>query len=295
MTRASFRQFKNSSKTIADGYAQVSLLMDPEHPVARLTIFLQFSRKGRPFFVPDMSFKAQVLLPQEHIKWLTTQPESILSVYKVRDERHAFKYLSNSIEHNVTIKFLDNIVGRCLTKSLHRIQADMHDEIRASVDDTMGLDDEWHEVNLQQTMKTVADRTGSRALFGLPLCRDQTFLRNMDRFIVLMGLGMVVVGQTPWFIRPVIGAMVNLPLRIYKARILRILVPLVKARMQEYELRKHSGSLKDESNDFATQAVKVTMERKDRSVFDDPDILAEQFLLLVSFGCDSREIITDCS
>lgn len=295
MTRASFRQFKNSSKTIADGYAQVSLLMDPEHPVARLTIFLQFSRKGRPFFVPDMSFKAQVLLPQEHIKWLTTQPESILSVYKVRDERHAFKYLSNSIEHNVTIKFLDNIVGRCLTKSLHRIQADMHDEIRASVDDTMGLDDEWHEVNLQQTMKTVADRTGSRALFGLPLCRDQTFLRNMDRFIVLMGLGMVVVGQTPWFIRPFIGAMVNLPLRIYKARILRILVPLVKARMQEYELRKHSGSLKDESNDFATQAVKVTMERKDRSVFDDPDILAEQFLLLVSFGCDSREIITDCS
>ena len=269
--------------------------MGPERFVARLTIFPQFSRKGRPFFVPDMSFKAHVLLPQEHIKWLTTQPESILSVYKVRDERHAFKYLSNSIDHKLTVKFLDNIVGRCLRKNLQRTQADMHDEIRDSVDDTMGLDDEWHEVNLQQAMKTVADRCGSRALFGLPLCRDQKFLHTVDRFIVLMGLGMVVVGQSPWLIRPFIGAMVNLPLRIYKARILRVLVPLVKSRMQEYELRKHSGSRKDESNDFVTQAVKVTMERKDRSVFDDPDILAEQFLLLVSFGFDSRENCTDCS
>ena len=207
----------------------------------------------------------------------------MLSVYKVRDERHAFKYLNYSVEHKVTIKFLDSIVGRCLTKKLHCTQSDMYDEIRASVDDVMNLDEEWHEVNLQQTMKTVADRAGSRALFSLTLCRDQAYLHNTDRFNVLMGLGMVIVGQIPWLVRPFIGVMINIPLRIYKGRILRILVPLIKGRMREYVQEKHTGSLKDESNDFVTQAVKVAMERTDCTNFDDPGVLAEQFLLLVGF------------
>lgn len=82
------------------------------------------------------------------------------------------KYLNDSIEHKVTIKFLDHIVGRCLTKRLHYTQADMHDEICASVDEIMGLDGDWHDVKLKLLTKTVADRAGSRALFDLTLCRD---------------------------------------------------------------------------------------------------------------------------
>lgn len=34
---------------------------------------------------------------------------------------------------------------------------------------------------------------------------------------MLMGLGMVIVGQIHWLIRPLIGAIVGLPMRIYKA------------------------------------------------------------------------------
>lgn len=78
----------------------------------------------------------------------------------------------------------------------------------------MGLDEEWQTVNLQQTTKMVANRTGNRALFGLTLCRDQGYLHNLDRFNVLMGLSVVLVGQIPWLPRQFIGAMVNLPLRI---------------------------------------------------------------------------------
>ena len=229
-----------------------------------------------------MSLHAHVLVPQEHIKWLITQPDSALSVYKARTERHAFNYLNNSIEHKATIKFVDDIVGRCLTKNLHRTQADMHDECRVSVDDMMGLEEGWHEMNLQQAMKTVADRIGSRALFGSMMCRDQGYLHNMDRYTVLMGLGMMVVGQMPWFLRPFMGAMVTIPLRFYKARALSILVPLVKASMQEYRDRDSNGTQKDDSNDFVTQAVKVTMESKANKIFHDPNLLAEQFLLLVS-------------
>ena len=242
--------------------------------------------------VPSISFKSPVLLPQEHIQWLVAQPESILSVRKVQEEKHALKYMNNSIEHKVTVKFLDNVVGRCLTKRLHCTQADMYDEIRASVDDTLGLDEDWHDVTLQKMTKMVADRAGSRTLFGLALCRDQAYLHNMNGFNMLMGVGTVIVGQIPWLIRPLIGAIVGLPLRIYKARTLRILVPLIKARMQEYAQKGRSGMPglpKDESYDFVTQAVKVAMESKGSMIFDDPDTLAEQFLHLVNSALPNSE------
>ena len=239
--------------------------------------------------MPSISFKSQLLLPQEHIQWLIAQPESILSVRKLQEEKHAVKYMNNSIEHSVTVKFLDNVVGRCLTKRLHCTQADMYDEIRASVDDVMGLDEDWHDVTLQKMTKMVADRAGSRTLFGFALCRDQVYLHNMSGLNMLMGLGTVIVRQIPWLIRPLIGAIVGLPLRIYKARTLRILVPLIKARMQEYAQKGHTGLPKDESNDFVTQAVKVAMDNKSSMIFDDPDILAEQFLLLVTFVLPNPE------
>ena len=238
--------------------------------------------------MPDISFKAQVFLPQEHIKWLVTLPESVLSVHKVREEKHALRYLNNKSVNNsadakVTVKFIDDIIGRCLTKQLYRIQADMYDEIRASVDEAMGTSEKWHEVNLGQTMETVAERTGSRALFGMTVCRNREYLHNMSAWNMLMGLGVLTVGQAPRLARPFIATMINLPLRVYKARVMRILVPFIQTRMQDFERGKRGGSPNDASNDFATQAVKVALGRKDHTVFEDPNVLAEQFILLVSF------------
>lgn len=129
--------------------------------------------------MPDISFKAQVLIPQKHIKWLTALPDSIASTSKLRDERLALKYLTSPVANKDTTKFLDDILRRCVTKKLHCFQADMYDEICASVDETMGVGEQWHEVKIQQTMKTVADRTGVRGLYGLKLCRDQSYMHNV--------------------------------------------------------------------------------------------------------------------
>lgn len=41
--------------------------------------------------------------------------------------------------------------------------------------------------------------------------------------------------------------------------------------------------MKDDSGDFVTQALKVAMKSKDTTLFRDPEILAEEFLLLVRF------------
>lgn len=72
-----------------------------------------------------------------------------------------------------------------------------------------------------------------------------------------------------------------------------MLVPFIKAHMLEYEYEPSTGSMKEKTNDFVPQSIKVAMERKDRTPFDDPDILAEQFLLLVSSVSRNPVAITD--
>jgi len=91
-------------------------------------------------------------------------------------------------------------------RNLDRIQADVYCELRTSVDDIFGMDTEsWRELNIQQTMAKIADRTGIRAMFGLTLCRDQSYLRNLSRFNIYIGTGTLVTRQVPPLIRATIS------------------------------------------------------------------------------------------
>lgn len=119
------------------------------------------------------------MLPQECIKCIVAQPDSVLVTFKVRKVRHALGYLDIAEKQKATVAFLDKSLGRCLTKDLDRIQPDVRDEIRARIDVAMGLEEQWHELNLHNTLKSISDRTQTRALFGLKYCRDRNHLRTL--------------------------------------------------------------------------------------------------------------------
>ena len=252
-------------------------------PVPRrsLVTFKQFSRVGKPFVIPDASFQPQVFLPHEHIKWLTEQPDSTLSRWAVRGERNAINYLSIDVDQPSTIAFIDRIVGQCLSRKLDRIQPDVCQGVREGVDDLMGLDDKsWREVNLQETLSRIVDRTVTAAFFGPHLCRDQKYLSALNRYILFMGVGTLLVGQLPRFVlRPLVASLLNIPIRHYKAKVFTFLVSLIQERMRKFE---EKGGDCDESNDFVTQGIKIIMRSKDHTYINNPQYLAEQFLLLVS-------------
>ena len=281
--RASFRQVKGSLITLAEGYRKVS--QSERCPYLRSNVSrLQYSKHGQTYAVPDPSFQPQVMLPQEHISWLIRQPDSTLSQWAVRKERNAITYLAISDNYKDTMHLIDKIINPYLQRKLNRIQANVFDEIRASVDDTMGLDeDSWHEVNLHETLQTIIDRTGSRAFFGLPLCRNKDYLFYVRRFVLCMGAGTLIVGQLPkWFFRPFAASLINIPLRHYKAKALKYLVPLVTKRVRDFEQRASVESEDYESEDFATQTIKVLASSKDGTFNKAPEYLAEQFLSVVS-------------
>ncbi|KAF6232554.1 hypothetical protein HO173_009222 [Letharia columbiana] len=260
-TRASLRQLISCTQVLQEAYTK-------------------FSKKGQPFVVSDFSFQPQILLPQDYIKWLTTQSDTVLSVWPVRSKRRALGAMMSTVDHKTTIAFMDKIVGRFLTRNLDKVQADVSEEMGASVDCAMGMDEKnWHEVNLMQTFKDIGDRTGVRALFGLTLCRDQHFLRVLTHFKTLMGIGILLSGQLPPIIRPIVGLLLILPFRICKARVKKVLTPIVKQRMHEVACEQDDATMRNESQDFLTQSVRVIMKDKEIA-HQSAEYVADQFLVL---------------
>ena len=247
----------------------------------------QYGKNGQPFVMPDPSLQPQVMLPQEHISWLIRQSDGVMSQGQVRKERNAIAYLSIGVDYKATMALIDKIINPCLQRKLNRVQANVFDEIRASVDDTFGLDgNSWHELKLHESLQTIINRTGSRAFFGLPLCRNHDYLYTLKRFILAMGAGTLIIGQFPlWLARPLAACVINIPLRYYKAKVLKMLRPVFEERVQSFQRHEAGYTQEDEPGDFATQTIKSIANNKDDTHNRGLDYLAEQHLLLVSaFG-----------
>lgn len=223
------------------------------------------------------------MLPQEYIKWLTTQSETVLSIWPVRSKRRAMEAMIDSVDHKSTFIFMDKIISRFLTRNLGAGQAAVADEIAASVDDTMGLDeDAWCDVNLAQTFKEIGDRSGVRALFGFALCRDRHFLRILNRYKTLMGVGIFMSGQLPPPIRPIVSLLLVLPFRFSKTRVTRVLTPIVKERMREAACEQVDSTLENQAHDLLTQSIRTIMNEKSNTHRNNADYIADEFLVLVS-------------
>lgn len=243
----------------------------------------KYGKNGQPFVMPDPSLQPQVMLPQEHISWLIRQSDGVMSQAKVRRERNGLAYLHMDVDYKATMALIDKIINPCLQRKLNRVQGNVFDEIRAGVDDTFGLDqNSWHELKLHESLQTIITRTGTRAFFGLPTCRDPDYLYSLKRFILAMGAGTLIVGQLPlWLLRPLAASMINIPLRYYKAKALKILLPIFEERIQSSERHEAGHTLEDEPEDFATQTIRLVMNAKEGAYNRGSSYLAEQHLLLV--------------
>lgn len=81
------------------------------------------------------------MLPPEHIKWFSEQPDSIVLSQGIRNERHAIGYLHCGTEYTSTAFFVDRIAGDSLTRKLDKLQAPMYEEMGRYIDQIFGMDD----------------------------------------------------------------------------------------------------------------------------------------------------------
>ena len=197
MIRGSLRQLLGSVETLNEGYEKASTSNSNIMMPLLTKIPQQYSLFGKSFVMSDPTFQPQVMLPQEHIKWFLDQPEDLVSHWTARQERHALEYLQIGVDFADTTTFLTTIIANSLSpRRMGIIQPDMLDEIRKTVDNHLGTDsDNWVEYNVQHRIDRLISTVGTRVLFGFPLCRNDRFLRAVDKFIMYMGIGTIVIGE----------------------------------------------------------------------------------------------------
>lgn len=282
-TRACIRELAGGLHALSDGYTSVSHNESALLLAVSYSLALQYNKNGQSFIVPDPGFRPQVMVPREHIGWLMDQPAEVLSERKVQGEKFGFKYIVPTFDLHSDLGLTD-VIRRDLTRNLGRTQAAVFDEMRQSIDATMGLEDaSWREVSLFQTMQKVVFQSTLRVLVGLPLCRDENYLRSSSSFSVWLGCSAVVVGQlVPWFLSPFLGLLVAIPVHISKVQSLRYLTPIVKERMDNVKRKRVDPSyVCDEPKDVITWYVMNVLDN-DSTSQSTPAAVAERLLFLVS-------------
>ena len=216
----------------------------------------------------DTAGRPQVMLPKQQIRWLTSLPDSVLSSRAVFDVKFAIKYLVPPIT-DAQANAVAISLRQDLTRNLGRAQAPVLDAIRSSVDQAWGSDETtWNEVSLSQTMQDSIQRAVNCVLVGSPLCHEEKYLDSLARFNSWLGAGSVVVGQfTPWFLAPVLGSIVSIPVSIYRRRSMQYLLPAVEDHMRCIQ-RSEKDMSSIEPKDLITWIILASRESTSVDVAD---------------------------
>ena len=160
--------------------------------------------------------------------------------------KFAIKYLVAPITH-AQADAVALSIRQDLTRNLGRSQAPVFDALRSSIDRTWGFDETtWNEISLYETMQDCVHRAVNCILVGSPLCYEGKYLDSISRFSAWVGVGSVVIGQyTPWFLAPILGKLVSIPVSIYRWKSMQYLQPEIEDRMRYIEKDKSSIEPKD--------------------------------------------------
>ncbi|KAF7587660.1 hypothetical protein BBP40_006890 [Aspergillus hancockii] len=205
--------------------------------------YKEFSTHGQPFALCNPSFYPQVLLPPEHIGWLSSQPENVLSHEKANEDIHALPFLAPMFDNYDHLELI-RAIRNDLTRNIARTEVILLDELEHAANESLGPvgEDSWREVNLVEVLDKIIFGVCLRIFFGPSLCRDRKYIYYVKTFTRVTGGLMIFVSQlVPWPLKPIIGLIAGLPIHYYWIRLIILLYPTFKQRMECIQTKKETA------------------------------------------------------
>ncbi|PVH83978.1 putative Ent-kaurene oxidase [Cadophora sp. DSE1049] len=162
----------------------------------------KYSKKNLPFVLPNVTTGPEVILPMSQMEWLLHQPDNILSQNEVNRQ---FLQADYTMLHPrvVTDTVHDDVIRKELTKLLGEYTEDVQDEIDFAFRKVWGVNtNDWLEVPAYHTMLDVIGRISNRVLVGLPLCRDEAYLKPSKEFARLVVVQGTFISLFPPIFKP---------------------------------------------------------------------------------------------
>jgi len=211
-----------------------------------------------------------VIVPQDYLKWMMKQPETVLSAIDVQRELVGFQHIipwsvSDTCVH--LSNALINTMRTSLKSSETLLQRTMIDQVKQCVDGRLGFDDvQWKDVNLFDFMSNVTYQVSLQVWIGESLFHNQAFLDAFGNFGMWLNSSSVLLSSwTPPVFTTILGLLLQIPISITRNRCKKYVLPVVRKRWEQVKRMKEHPSAPldgDIPNDFLTWTVKAAMGQK---------------------------------
>ncbi|KAK0630991.1 cytochrome P450 [Bombardia bombarda] len=212
--------------------------------------YKKFIKLDRPFAIPTIwTGKAIVVVPPSALH-LTNRPDSELIGFWALVENIQLPYFipDRDVIENV-IHF--EVSRKDLTKrNVSRQLEPMAEEIKHCFETLWGDSKEWKTVNGWDMSGQIIARVALRTLLGSPACRNEELVEATQLFANSLFAAAAVINCLPPLLRPIIGPILALKTKKYRAQYRKIVVPLIEERIRLWEQHKKTGEPAELPSDF---------------------------------------------
>lgn len=256
---------------------------------------IKYSSRGKAYILPDFSGKPEVIIPNSEIRWLLDQPDSVLSSAALHYDTLAGAYAFTDPKI-LKDPFHEHVVHRNMGRRIGDLIMDLWDEIGTALDETWGTNtNEWKEICVFDNMMHIIARASNRVFIGMPLCRNEAYLKSMEAFAGDVSMAIIVMRFVPKILEPILGRLICLPNGKHYGQSAALHMPIVKERLANMARKDRDPDFKwEEPNDYLSWHIRLA--QKEGNVKElQPEMISKR-LMPINFGAIHTTVftITNC-
>ncbi|KAI0827308.1 cytochrome P450 [Trametes gibbosa] len=210
---------------------------------------------GTTFKVPMLDRWLVIVTGSKLVEEVRRRPDDELSNLDGLSAFAQTKYTLGAATHQDPYHV--EVIRDKLTRGLPTVFPDVIDELTLAIGEHIPIkDNNWVSLPYQHAAQNIVARASGRVFVGLPLCRDEGYLRLSLDFTMSVVKDRAIINLFPDFFKPVVGRMVsNVSASIRQA--VPYLAPVIDERRRLME--QHGDDWADKpataSRDFSTKAI----------------------------------------
>lgn len=235
--RATLRELSVKRTIIEEGYEKVVLYPNYSCQAHKY----QYSKHDKPFILPSL-FWPVVVLPPSQTRWITSQPENVLSTISIQDGLLGVPYFVHGPDSAACHDF--SIITRDLTRNIGRFTPVLLGEIAKSCQREFDSDD-WREVEPARAMEKIASEAVSRAIVGELAWYDE-YHKRLHAWEYGFGYCGLIFGHLcPRRLKPFAARLLMLPLMYLKRKVGQLVLPEIEKRLHRMRRQGAQGMRAD--------------------------------------------------